>query len=353
MTEMRSSFRRPPRPRVGLGNLEVQLSSSMAAPGPDFNLLAGFRFGKDSRVQDPPAVINLKLAPLGPESALESWWYRGPVTCSSQGPARIAKCADYAVVSVQHSGVVGGDIRSATRDAYLHLLSGVHSTGHPRVVKIWNYFGNINQGDDDCETYRQFSLGRAEIFQEMGITDKLFPAGTAIGTPGVEGLTLVALATRFGVDWVENPRQISAFNYPRRYGPRSPKFSRGGLVSSGDHRSFFISGTAAVVGHESAYPFDVVRQVGETVQNLGELWQAGSTVGLTERRLAPGGKYIVRIYVRNPADYPVVARELQDYLGANVDHAIFLHGDICRKDLMVEIDGVSIQSLQPHSAVSS
>jgi chorismate lyase/3-hydroxybenzoate synthase len=107
------------------------------------------------------------------------------------------------------------------------------------------------------------------------------------------------------------------------------------------------------VGHESAYPFDVVRQVGETVQNLGELWQAGSTVGLTERRLAPGGKYIVRIYVRNPADYPVVARELQGYLGANVDHAIFLHGDICRKDLMVEIDGVSIQSLQPHSAVSS
>ena len=89
----------------------------------------------------------------------------------------------------------------------------------------------INAGPGDRERYRQFSVGRAESFEASGLADVQSPPGTAIGGPQGSPFTVVLLASRHPCQLVENPRQMSAFEYPADYGPRSPKFSRGGVLS--------------------------------------------------------------------------------------------------------------------------
>jgi chorismate lyase / 3-hydroxybenzoate synthase len=44
------------------------------------------------------------------------------------------------------------------------------------------------------------------------------------------------------------------------------------------------------------------------------------------------------VYVRNPEDLEVVRRALQDPLLLS-SRLIFLQGDLCRKELLVEIEG--------------
>ena len=50
----------------------------------------------------------------------------------------------------------------------------------------------------------------------------------------------------------------------------------------------------------------------------------------------------VRVYVRNPQDREIVTARLNEYLGSIDNNVVFLHADICRRELMVEIEGVGI-----------
>jgi hypothetical protein len=59
---------------------------------------------------------------------------------------------------------------------------------------------------------------------------------------------------------LENPRQISTYDYPPQYGPRAPTFSRATLAQIGGQWTLFISGTASIVGHQSLHPDDILAQ---------------------------------------------------------------------------------------------
>ena len=52
---------------------------------------------------------------------------------------------------------------------------------------------------------------------------------------------------------------------------------------------------------------------------------------------------VLRVYLRNPGDYLQIATRLRDYLGLGADQIAFLHGNICRRELLVEIDGIRVQ----------
>ena len=113
-------------------------------------------------------------------------------------------------------------------------------------------------------------------------------------------------------------------------------------MAAADHHLYLISGTAAVVGHESAHPFDTERQISETLENLehigGKLSDGVSA--LPEFELDE--ECILRVYLRTPDDYEVVLAHLRKALGDDIatgDNVVFLHADICRRELMVEIDG--------------
>jgi chorismate lyase/3-hydroxybenzoate synthase len=321
--------------------LEIRIDEKCTPPTQGYNLLLGFQFGCRPEKHDHPAVTCLQLKPLNHHQLTEAWWYEGDVTYTQVGSVRIAECLEYTVAIIQKSSTDISEIRSHTRQAYNELVTAVRSTKHSKLVKIWNYFDEINNGDGDSEKYRQFSVGRAEAFQDMDIGDEDAPTGTAIGTQG-GGLTLVAIASNHEYCAVENPRQTSAFHYPRIYGPKSPKFSRGGFVSSESHQLFLISGTAAVVGHESNFPYDTRLQTEETFKNLAHLCDAISEMDSAETKFALDEQSVLRVYIKNPNDYQWISQQLSSKMNVSENNLAYLQGTICRRELTVEIDGVKV-----------
>ncbi len=320
----------------------LTMDTSPEPPSPAHSLLVAFYFGDKPADGSNPAVIDAGLHPLAGGPRYENWWYRGDVTHRSVGDIRVAECDDHAFVTLQWPDAPGARFREASYEAYRSLLEAIGTTRHRQLVRIWNYFPHINEGSGDAEKYRQFSIGRAEAFDEIGMDQAGIPAGTATGCADNGPFSIVALVSRNAFRAVENPRQVSAYEYPRQYGPKSPKFSRGGTLAGDDHHLYLISGTAAVVGHESAHPYETEPQIGETLENLKHIGGVLSAGAAELPRFELDNECVLRVYLRSVDDYELVRSRLSDELGAAVvagDNLVFLHADICRRELMVEIDG--------------
>ena len=323
--------------------LHISMATDLSPPTPAHQLLMSFFFGDPADAADHPAVVCPLLQPIDREAVYENWWVEGDITYSQRGSMRIAECNDFAVVVWEGDELDTQDHQQYTHDAYRDLFAGIQSTQHQQPVKIWNYLGNINEGDGDDERYRQFSVGRAIAFNELGIDDVQAPTGTGVGTMEERGLSIIALCSSQDFALAENPRQVSAFDYPRQYGPKSPKFGRAGSVRTPDYRLHLISGTAAIVGHESMHPDDTEAQLDETLRNLDSLCEAISAIEDNGPAFELDAQCVLRVYLRDPNERGAISRLLLERLGHDASQVVFLHGDICRRELMVEIDGVRIQ----------
>jgi chorismate lyase/3-hydroxybenzoate synthase len=324
--------------------LTINLGLNTVPVSPDKTLLVGFHFGSDADLSEQDGVVSIGIDPVGCQDLVECWWYQGDVNHQEVGDVRISECADYGIVTIQVPDSSPQDFRESAYEVYRQLLGAVRQSPHQHLAKIWNYFPDINNGDDDQEKYRQFSIGRAEAFEQFGDADAAVPAGTGIGCVRKSNFTVVALTSLHNLLPAENPRQVSAFQYPRQYGPSSPKFSRGGCVPSGSQNLLLYSGTAAIIGHESVHPYDVRLQTAETLENLDHLCEALSGLCNKEANLVLDEKCVLRVYLRNLDDLEYVASELTRSLGTIESNVVFLNADICRRELMIEIDGVRVLS---------
>ena len=224
------------------------------------------------------------------------------------------------------------DLATATEHAYGLMLAHSHRLGFAHLVRIWNYFGAINEGEGDDERYRQFVAGRARVIAQPPAEG--YAAATAIGLPSPpDQLHVHWLASRRPGIAIENPRQVSAFDYPRDYGPVAPGFSRAMLVP-GDTPLLLISGTASIVGHASQHD-DTLTQLDEILTNLDALIAAASARAHARADLGRDG--LLRVYLRDPGEAGVVRAHLQRLLGADTCFML-LHGDVCRDDLRIEIE---------------
>lgn len=330
------------RPVLEPDNATLQVFSGrrMEAAALDLEQLLGFRFGAVADTAPKPGEVCLALRPLTADSSTESWRVPGPVRHWQEGPLRIAesRCYTAAVVEMPEAGCA--NLKDLSQQAYEILLTAVSSGRHKRLLRIWNYFDEINEPQGKEERYRLFSSGRAMGFRKFGIEDQVTPVGTAIGTTGSGNLVLVALASEQPFVAIENPRQISAYHYPVDYGPDSPKFSRAGLLDQPEGHLFLVSGTAAVVGHNSAFHFDTPRQLIETLNNLDVLTRIGGRIEHAEGNYKPDPGAVIRVYLRNAQDLPGVIQALGDAWGELSQDIVFLEGDICRRELMIEMEAV-------------
>ncbi len=219
---------------------------------------------------------------------------------------------------------------------YRDLIERVRSAGFPELLRIWNFMPGINYGDGDRERYRRFCIGRGRALAEAGLDDSAMCAATAIGSDE-DRFRLFALAGHRRGLAIENPRQVPAWAYPRRYGPRSPAFARAtALPLAGGRFGLLISGTASVIGHATAHPGDVLAQADEAATNVEALIAVASDRLDHPGPRRPGLTSLVRVYVRQPADWqPIEARLRARWPGVRLAG---LRGDICRRDLLVEIE---------------
>jgi chorismate lyase / 3-hydroxybenzoate synthase len=240
--------------------------------------------------------------------------------------------------SISLSDESDGGLDHTTEIAYRDLLQQVRLLGFPHLWRTWNYFPRINEEEHGLERYRRFCIGRYEALAEaLPDFPSRLPAGTAVGTRS-GSLQIYFLAGTYSAVHVGNPRQVDAYHYPNTYGPRSPSFARATLCRSDGATQLFISGTASVVGHESQHRGQVEMQARETVTNLralidrAECFRTGAEAGSRPQS-------IFKVYVRNADHLAIVRRALQDPLFLSSD-LIYLQGDLCRKELLVEIEGL-------------
>jgi len=301
------------------------------APLPPEALLA-VSFGPGSTRTD-PRHLHIGLPALRGGEWSELWCARGPVACGREGPLRYAADGEHLAGIIEVDERAHEGLAAAAEAAYACISRFQHQSGYRHLLRMWNYFDAINRGAGDEERYKQFCMGRAAGLAP-GAGEQL-PAATAIGRrDGSALLTIYWLAGREAGLALENPRQLSAYRYPRRYGPAAPRFSRAMLIAGS---KLMISGTASIVGHASRHCGDLRAQLTETVENLTSLQQRALVAAPA---LAPrlGDSSLVKIYLRDAT----ALEELTTLCAALLPAVptIVLEADICRSELLLEIDCV-------------
>ena len=230
----------------------------------------------------------------------------------------------------------GGDLGDVAFRAFSGIFEFLQRSNYSNLIRVWNYFPEINAVKNDIERYRSFSIGRHEAFVRYRKKVEDSPAACALGSHG-GSLVIYFLAARSPGIQIENPRQVSAYHYPKQYGPSSPTFSRATLAFQDAAPTLFISGTASILGHETVYPSSVDLQTRETLVNIRTVIAQAVQKGFAPMDFATG--LALKVYVRHAEDFPEVANIIQKELG-NPAELIVLQADICRADLLVEIEAV-------------
>jgi len=303
------------------------------------DVLAVFEFGRSPLESADPRHVPVALEQLGTPAMVEVWQCEGPIKTGNWDRLRFAQGEQLTMGHIALDLRETGTMRESSRMAYDILQTYLQQSPHQWPLKIWNYIPGINLGSGDDELYRQFCLGRADaVLIDPGDRPPL-PAATAIGSPpGEHALQVYFLAAALpGLD-VENPRQVSAWRYPRQYGPRSPLFSRGTILRLNGSQQFLISGTASVVGHQTHHENQVANQLSESLRNVQSLLEEGFRLtGDSYARLDDQG--LLKVYIRNRDDLDLIRQTLEAEAPAQIPR-IYLEGDICRENLLTEIDGI-------------
>jgi len=250
-----------------------------------------------------PETVHVPLRQLGGETLIEVW------------PA-INGDVMFGSVAVEETK----PLEELTRETYARLIDEVRNAGYPYFLRMWNHVGALNEHERGLERYQLFCAGRHDAFVAAGYHhDVDLPAASAVGTRG-RGLVTYYLAAREPGVQIENPRQVSAYHYPRQYGAKSPSFSRATIWRD----TLFVSGTSSVVGHETMHAGDVVAQLEETLRNIETLVPLDSIVA-------------AKTYIRRASDYDVIAPRLANVFRSN----LFLEAGVCRAELLLEIEAVA------------
>ncbi len=192
------------------------------------------------------------------------------------------------------------------------------------VVRTWLYLDKL------LTWYDEFNEVRTTFFNEYGVFDNLVPASTGIGVSNPAGAALVsdvfAIQPKNGgvnIEAVPSPLQCPAIDY-------KSSFSRGVEISSAAQRFLLISGTASIhPGGETAHVGDVRKQIALTMEVIDAI--------LKSRDMSWENTVRGIAYFRNGADAPLY----EEYCRQNGLPALpmaIAHADICRDDLLVEVE---------------
>lgn len=326
-------------PRLPIGVRYVPRTALASTP-PDRAVLAAIGFTDATAIDGRrPGHIDVGLPQLMPEPMVELWTSDSPVawhvsdgwTCGTSNDVLFGYC----LVDDATAG-----LEATTFAVYQRLLALLQREGFPQLMRIWHYFPRIHDAESGLERYQAFNRGRSHALETVPGVEARLPASTAIGT-NCPGLLVYFLASRLPVTPIENPRQISASHYPTRYGPRPPAFSRAALAHWGLTAALFVSGTASIVGHETAHEQHALAQLDETLVNIDALLQRARH---SDPSIPPctGDLSVLKFYVRHPADHAALQQHLAQKLRPQPP-TLFLRGDVCREDLLLEIEGAYLQ----------
>lgn len=239
------------------------------------------------------------------------------------------------------------------------------------IVRQWNYIGGITEASDGIQHYQAFNEARAGFYATGKWQGKGYPAATGIGM-SVRGLlvSLVAVISKseeLRIIPINNPLQIAAHQYSQTqligevrkviadpcvengvttatkvvettHRLATPKFERAKIILYKQSGIGYISGTAAIRGEESMHSMNAAMQTRQTIENIQFL--------MSEKNLNLHGisQFVttfvsLRVYFKNAEDADVIKAEVEkQWAGIPV---VYTQADVCRKELLVEIEGVA------------
>lgn len=213
-----------------------------------------------------------------------------------------------------------------TRDVFRAMKAGVETAG----MKFSNVLRTWFHNDDILDWYGAFNKVRDDFFQENHVFRGIVPASTGVAgrnpqsaaltaglvafQPKMEGITASPLAS---------PLQCPALDY-------GSSFSRAVEIAYPDHQRVFVSGTASIEpGGKTVHLDDMEGQTRLTFDVVHAILEArGMGWNDVTRGIA---------YVKYAQDIPVFEKYLRNSAAASAPF-ITAHNDICRGDLLFEIE---------------
>lgn len=288
----------------------------------------------------------------------------------NEGEVEIQRICEQVVIT-RHSGVDWAHVANVAPqtpaesvydrscDAFQRMGALLATQGfrYDHVVRTWLYLGDIVGPEGETQRYKELNRARTDVYEGItfgagriwpSIHKPVFPASTGIGTSGrdVKMSCLALMTDRPDVAIVplENPLQTSAFDYETCYSPKSPKFARAMAVVAGNTATVFISGTASIVDSETRYVGDVENQTRQTLDNIEALispanFRQHGVPGLGARL---SDLALVRVYIKHQEDYEKTRAVCEERLGELP--TVYAVADVCRSDLLVEIEGFAVCS---------
>ena len=244
--------------------------------------------------------------------------------------------------SIYESSVKAFDLATA-------ILSAEGLSIH-HIIRQWNYIENIAWLDnipDSEQNYQVFNDVRARYY-DQGDFRFGYPAATGIGmdTGGVI-IDFIALSEseQVSIQAIANPGQIDAHKYSelvlegKSAKKCTPKFERAKLVTLGERSYIYVSGTASILGEKTMHEGDVEKQTVTTIDNIYHLFSPENQKRLGLNFDVSNIRFThLRVYVKHQKDIPAVERICESMLNCN--STLYLESDVCREELLVEIEGV-------------
>lgn len=192
------------------------------------------------------------------------------------------------------------------------------------IARTWIYLNDL------LEWYDEFNAVRTRFFTEHGVFDKMVPASTGIGAGSANGeaiicalLAIKSKSAKVKISAVPSPLQCPAIDY-------KSSFSRAVEIIRPGSRLLTISGTASInPDGTTAHVGDCKKQVERTMEVVHAiLTSRGMNWGNTARAIA---------YFKNIDDAPLLAEYCTEH-GLPELPVTISHADICRHDLLFEIE---------------
>jgi len=297
------------------------------------------------------ATTPITLAPLAPVPPpwVDTLLGPSPTTRRTDSPdgsveVRTGAAFTHVAITIPHAHTLSPDtLHAHVRDAYLSVAATLNAEQrHP--VRFWNFVPHIHTPSGEyLDRYMVFNGGRFAACEHWHGSpndfDHTLAAASGVGVLGTS-LAIHCLAADDAGEPVENPRQVPAYKYSRRYGPRPPCFARATRLAQPIDGAWWllVAGTASIRGELTVHVDDVDAQTVETLDNLDALLAAAEAKRGTSAARARWRS--LRVYVVRPDDLAVVRDCIEARYGP-VPDIEFTQAELCRADLLVEIEGIA------------
>jgi len=236
----------------------------------------------------------------------------------------------------------------------LHRVLKKETLSFSDIVRQWNYIEDITgfttSNEGKMQNYQLFNDIRTLYYNTVDFSNG-YPAATGIGTNTggiVIDFTAASPCKSNRILPLSNPRQVDAHKYSQKVligkgfedikKKGSPKFERAKVFTTQDSGQVYISGTAAILRQKTEAGKNAREQTRITLENISKLISADN-LKANGININTGSKLCyIRVYVKNEADIPDVKKICRAHLGEVP--SLYLVSDICRKELLVEIEAV-------------